>query len=91
MEELKLKAADQIKDAKQTSGENEKAEGMEKNSKGKTSNSSSAEQDLDKFLLGDLEDSDGGAGILPCSHVVMFNSALQFQISLHLFRHGLVH
>uniref|UniRef100_A0A2N9EUQ4 BSD domain-containing protein n=1 Tax=Fagus sylvatica TaxID=28930 RepID=A0A2N9EUQ4_FAGSY len=61
MEELKLKAADQIKDAKQTSGENEKAEGMEKNSKGKTSNSSSAEQDLDKFLLGDLEDSDGGA------------------------------
>ncbi|GMY25792.1 BSD domain-containing protein [Fagus crenata] len=61
MEELKLKAADQIKDDKQTSGENEKAEGMEKNSKGKTSNSSSADQDLDKFLLGDLEDSDGGA------------------------------
>jgi hypothetical protein len=34
-----------------------------KNPKGKASNSSSAEQDLDTFLLGDLEDSDGGQGI----------------------------
>ena len=66
MEECKLKAAQDIKDdkVKQASGENEKAEGME-NLKGKTSNAST-EQDLDKFLLGDLEDSDGGAGILPC-------------------------
>ena len=66
MEELKLKAAEDIKDdkAKQASEENEKAEGVEKSLKGQTSNAS-AEQDLDKFLLGDLEDSDGGGGILP--------------------------
>ena len=66
MEELKLKAAQDIKDdkVKQASGENEKAKGME-NLKGKSSNAS-AEQYLDKFLLGDLEDSDGVAGILPC-------------------------
>ena len=75
MEELKLKAAEDIKDdkAKQASEENEKAEGVEKSLKGQTSNAS-AEQDLDKFLLGDLEDSDGGGGILPCWHVVMLNS-----------------
>ncbi|KAM4110512.1 hypothetical protein ACB094_03G201400 [Castanea mollissima] len=62
MEELKLKEAEELKDdkVKQASGENEKAEGMEKSLKGQTSNAS-AEQDLDKFLLGDLEDSDGGA------------------------------
>lgn len=62
MEELKLKAAEDIKDdkVKQDSEENEKAEGVEKSLKGQTSNAS-AEQDLDKFLLGDLEDSDGGA------------------------------
>lgn len=61
MEELKLKAAEDIKDdkVKQASEENEKAEGVEKSLKGQTSNAS-AEQDLDKFLLGDLEDSDGG-------------------------------
>ncbi|KAI4314048.1 hypothetical protein L6164_026991 [Bauhinia variegata] len=33
----------------------------EKNVKNKSSNSSSTEQDLDTFLLGDLEDSDGGS------------------------------
>jgi hypothetical protein len=62
MEEVKLKAAENIKDDKveQTSGGDEKAEGVGKNPKGKGSNSSSAEQDLDTFLLGDLEDSDGG-------------------------------
>ncbi|XP_059448626.1 uncharacterized protein LOC132179850 [Corylus avellana] len=62
MEEVKLKAAENIKDDKveQTSGGEEKAEGAGKNLKGKGSNSSSAEQDLDTFLLGDLEDSDGG-------------------------------
>ncbi|KAM3707088.1 hypothetical protein ACJW31_03G198500 [Castanea mollissima] len=62
MEELKLKEAEELKDdkVKQASGENEKAEGMEKSLKGQTSNAST-EQDLDKFLLGDLEDSDGGA------------------------------
>ncbi|KAL0003606.1 hypothetical protein SO802_011167 [Lithocarpus litseifolius] len=62
MEELKLKAAVDLKDdkVKQAAEENEKAEGVEKSLKGQTSNAS-AEQDLDKFLLGDLEDSDGGA------------------------------
>lgn len=42
-------------------GENSKPESTEKNLKSKTS---SAEQDLDSFLLGDLEDSDGGQGML---------------------------
>ncbi|KAG2706878.1 hypothetical protein I3843_05G110900 [Carya illinoinensis] len=62
MEELKLKAAEDVKDdkLKKTSEEKEKAEGIENSSKGKTSKSSSTEQDLDTFLLGDLEDSDGG-------------------------------
>ncbi|XP_041013222.1 uncharacterized protein LOC121256480 isoform X2 [Juglans microcarpa x Juglans regia] len=62
MEDLKLKAAEDVKDdkVKKTSEEYEKAEGIENSSKGKTSKSSSAEQDLDTFLLGDLEDSDGG-------------------------------
>lgn len=64
MEDVKLKAAENIKDdkVKQTSGGNEKAEGVGENSKGKASDASSAEQDLDTFLLGDLEDSDGGQG-----------------------------
>ncbi|XP_062111304.1 uncharacterized protein LOC133822865 [Humulus lupulus] len=64
MEEVKLKEAEQKKDddTKQASvvGGNDKDEGMEKNLSSRTSKSSSAEQDLDTFLLGDLEDSDGG-------------------------------
>ncbi|KAG6708713.1 uncharacterized protein LOC122313562 isoform X1 [Carya illinoinensis] len=62
MEEAKLKAAEDIKDDKmnKNSVENVKAEGVEKSSKGKATDSSSAEQDLDTFLLGDLDDSDGG-------------------------------
>ncbi|XP_061990950.1 uncharacterized protein LOC133709286 [Rosa rugosa] len=64
MEELKLKEAEQLEDdkAKQTPvvGEADKAEGSETNKKSLTSKSSSTEQDLDTFLLGDLEDSDGG-------------------------------
>ncbi|KAF4348844.1 hypothetical protein CsatB_019969 [Cannabis sativa] len=64
MEEVKLKEAEQKKDdeTKQASvvGGNDKEKGMEKNLSSKTSKSSSAEQDLDTFLLGDLEDSDGG-------------------------------
>ncbi|KAL0538824.1 hypothetical protein IC582_022983 [Cucumis melo] len=62
MEEIKLKSEEQRKadEAKQTPlvGASEKAEGPEKNPKGIASKSSSAEQDLDTFLLGDLEDSD---------------------------------
>ncbi|XP_022149040.1 uncharacterized protein LOC111017557 [Momordica charantia] len=64
MEEIKLKSEEQRKadEGKQTPlvGASEKVEGTEKNLKGKTSNLSSADQDLDTFLLGDLEDSDGG-------------------------------
>lgn len=67
MEEIKLKSEEQRQadEAKQTSlvGASEKVEGTEKNLKGIASKSSSADQDLDTFLLGDLEDSDaGGAG-----------------------------
>ena len=66
MEEIKLKEAEQKNedDTKQTSvvGGNDKEEGTEKNL---SSKSSSAEHDLDTFLLGDLEDSDGGPGIQP--------------------------
>lgn len=69
MEELKLKEAEQLEDdkAKQTPlvGEADKAEGSETNKKSLTSKSSSTEQDLDTFLLGDLEDSDGGQGPVP--------------------------
>ncbi|GFY88767.1 BSD domain-containing protein [Actinidia rufa] len=53
VEEIKLKEAEKIKDDKvhQTSITNQKS---------MTSTSSSAEQDLDTFLLGDLEDGDVG-------------------------------
>lgn len=69
MEEAKLKAAEDIKDDKmnKNSVENVKAEGVEKSSKGKATDSSSAEQDLDTFLLGDLDDSDGGPGMFASS------------------------
>ncbi|KDP31406.1 hypothetical protein JCGZ_11782 [Jatropha curcas] len=64
MEEIKRKAEEQIKDDKlkqsATSGDNSTSEVIEKNLKSRTSTASSAEQDLDSFLLGDLEDSDGG-------------------------------
>ncbi|PON79779.1 BSD domain containing protein [Parasponia andersonii] len=63
-QEEKLKEAEQKKDdnTNQTSvvGGNDKEEGREKNLSSLSSKSSSAEQDLDTFLLGDLEDSDGG-------------------------------
>ncbi|KAK9934947.1 hypothetical protein M0R45_022068 [Rubus argutus] len=66
MEELKLKEAEQLKDdkVKQTpvAGEADKTEGTETNKNNLSSKSSSSEQDLDTFLLGDLEDSDGGQG-----------------------------
>ncbi|KAG5240328.1 BSD domain-containing protein [Salix suchowensis] len=62
MEEVKRKAEEQIKDEKEKEssvvGENSsQSESTEKNLKSKTS---SDEQELDSFLLGDLEDSDGG-------------------------------
>ncbi|CAL8994755.1 unnamed protein product [Prunus brigantina] len=62
MEEMKVKETEQLKDdtVKPTPvvGGTDQAEGSEK--KKLDSKSSSAEQDLDSFLLGDLEDSDGG-------------------------------
>ncbi|CAN6550387.1 unnamed protein product [Malus baccata var. baccata] len=64
MEELKVKEAEKLKDdiVKPTPvvGVTDKAEGSEKHTKPLVSKSSSTEQDLDSFLLGDLEDSDGG-------------------------------
>lgn len=67
MEEVKLREAEQKKDdtLKQTSvvEGTDKEEEKDKNHRSLTSKSSSAEQDLDTFLLGDLEDSDGGPGI----------------------------
>ncbi|KAJ0094633.1 hypothetical protein Patl1_16633 [Pistacia atlantica] len=61
MEEIKLKAEKEIKDdqVKPTPvvGDSDKLEVTGKSLKSKTS---STEQDLDTFLLGDLEDSDGG-------------------------------
>lgn len=66
MEEIKSKAEKQKKDEKSkpsaVSLETSNPEVTEKNQKSRTSTASSAEQDLDTFLLGDLEDSDGGAG-----------------------------
>lgn len=65
MEDIKLKAEKQVTDntVKPTPvvEGTAKTELTEKNLKTKTSTASSAEQDLDTFLLGDLEDSDGGA------------------------------
>ncbi|OAY31181.1 uncharacterized protein LOC110600610 [Manihot esculenta] len=65
MEEIKSKAEKQKKDEKSkpsaVSQETSNPEVTEKNQKSRTSTASSAEQDLDTFLLGDLEDSDGGA------------------------------
>lgn len=67
MEEIKRKAEEQIKDDKSNqtavSGQDSGSEMTEKSMKSRTSTASSAEQDLDTFLLGDLGDSDGGAGI----------------------------
>lgn len=51
-----------------------KAEVTGKVLKSKSSNASSIEQDLDTFLLGDLEDSDGAPGIL-------FKSLLRYKFA----------
>ncbi|KAH9772236.1 BSD domain-containing protein [Citrus sinensis] len=66
MEEIKLKDEKKMTDdtVKPTPivGETSKSEVTEKNLKSRTSTSSSIEQDLDTFLLGDLEESDGSDG-----------------------------
>jgi len=69
MEEVQLRtAAEQKEDTKveQTAvtGGTGKAEATGKNVTSRSSKSPSNEQDLDTFLLGDLEDSDEGPGIL---------------------------
>lgn len=86
MEDIKLKAEKQVTDniVKPTPavGDTNKTELTEKNLKTKTSTGSSAEQDLDTFLLGDLEDSDGGAGIYFLNTIVITNSWLEYHIYL---------
>ncbi|KAK7275033.1 hypothetical protein RIF29_16139 [Crotalaria pallida] len=67
MEEVQLRAAEEQKNVDNTAEQTAvtratgKAEATGKNVKDKSSNSSSTEQDLDTFLLGDLEDSDDAA------------------------------
>ncbi|XP_028794234.1 uncharacterized protein LOC114749859 [Neltuma alba] len=67
LEEVTLRAAaeqkvdDKVEKTAVTGG-TEKVEATGKSGKSKSSNSSSTEQDLDTFLLGDLEDSDGDDG-----------------------------
>ncbi|KAI9169995.1 hypothetical protein LWI28_020815 [Acer negundo] len=65
MEDIKVKAeklvTDNIVKPTPVVGDTSKTELTEKNLTTSTSIGSSAEQDLDTFLLGDLEDSDGGA------------------------------
>ncbi|KAK7407455.1 hypothetical protein VNO78_09398 [Psophocarpus tetragonolobus] len=63
MEEVQLRAAAELNtdtevEQPAVTGGTGKAEATGKNVKGRPSNSSSTEQDLDTFLLGDLEDSD---------------------------------
>lgn len=66
MEDMKLKSVEQVKDEKAKEptevGIISKEEVQEVNQKSKTVTSSSAEQDLDVFLLGDPGDSDDGPG-----------------------------
>lgn len=67
MEDAKRKASEEGKDEKTkeppTAGVASKAETKEQNRQNKNSGSSSNnDQDLDVFLLGDLGDSDDGAG-----------------------------
>jgi hypothetical protein len=49
--------------AKESSGVGENSSKSESTEKSLKSKASSDEQELDSFLLGDLEDSDGGPGI----------------------------
>ncbi|KAJ6721009.1 BSD DOMAIN-CONTAINING PROTEIN [Salix viminalis] len=62
MEEVKRKEEEQIQDekAKESSVAGENSSQSESTPKNLKTETSSVEQDLDSFLLGDLEDSDGG-------------------------------
>lgn len=70
MEEVQLRASAEknedtkVEQAAVTGGTGKEAEASGKNVKSRSSKSPSNEQDLDTFLLGDLEDSDEGPGIL---------------------------
>lgn len=70
LEDIKLRAAAEQKvddnkvEKTAVAGGTEEVETSGKTVKSKSSKSSSTEQDLDTFLLGDLEDSDGGLDIL---------------------------
>ncbi|CAN1313129.1 hypothetical protein LINPERPRIM_LOCUS28857 [Linum perenne] len=63
LEDAKRKAEEQIKDekVKQTAANASVSEGTERTNLESKKSNVSTEQDLDTFLLGDLEDSDGGA------------------------------
>lgn len=69
MEEVKQRA-EEAKEDKSKQTPVVKAEEPESGLQSKTS-SSSAEQDLDTFLLGDFEDSDGGGGIFTKIHALI--------------------
>lgn len=66
-EDVKLKSAENVKDTEvkeiSSGGRSEKADETSK-PKSNNAKSAAAEQDLDVFLLGDLEDSDDGPGTL---------------------------
>lgn len=68
MDEVKLKSAEKVKEAEGkeiTLGETSSKATVEvSNQKSNNSKSSASELDLDRFLLGDLEDSDNGPGTL---------------------------
>lgn len=67
MEDIKLKAAEKVKDTEvEEKSSSVRSEGTDNNSKPKSSNMKSAtvDKDLDVFLLGDLEDSDDGPGTI---------------------------
>lgn len=73
MEDVKLKTAENIKDneVKEVSSGETSSKAADEISKQKTNNmkSEASEQDLDAFLLGDLEDGDDGPGTL-VNHLV---------------------
>lgn len=91
MEDVKQKHAEKIKDSEvkeissgATSPKMAVDDSNQKNSKAK---SSASEQDLDVFLLGDLEESDNGPGILQALlnvHVTCICISLGFFCSLIL-------
>lgn len=62
MDDVKLQAEDKV-DKEKKLPVTGKSEATEDKLQSKTSTASLAEQDLDTFLLGDLEDSDGGMSL----------------------------